>query len=66
MARDFNKVPISLREGLVIIAIFVIIFCALFKFTVGFYLGIFIIIILIIERFFGNVFNPGKTKVNLE
>ncbi len=66
MARDFNKVPISLREGLIIIALFIVIFSAIFKFIIGFYFGIFIIIMIIIERFFGNVFNPGKSKVKLE
>jgi hypothetical protein len=66
MARDFSKTPISFREGLVIVAIFLVIFGAILKLLFLFYIGIFIILVLIIERALGLVFNPGKSKVNFE
>lgn len=66
MANRLSSSPISFREALVIISIFVMIFGALFKLMFVFYIGLFIIIVLIIERSLGIVFNPGKSKVNLD
>jgi hypothetical protein len=65
MANRLSLSPISFREALVIVSLFMVIFGALLKWLVMFYFGVFIILLLIIERSLGVVFNPGKSKVNL-
>jgi hypothetical protein len=61
MARDFSKTPISLREGLVIVAIFLVIFGGILQIFWLFYIGIFVILALIIERAISLLFYPGKS-----
>ena len=61
-----TNLPISVREIILIIAIFAVIFGFLLRLIALFYFGVFLIILLIVERFFGVILYPGRSREFLE
>jgi len=62
MARKTNKFPITVNELLFIIAIFLIAFGGIFNSIILFFIGAVLLVVLIIEKFFGVIIYPNKSK----
>ena len=66
MARKTSNFPITINELLFIIAIFLIAFGGIFTSVILFYLGLLLLGALIVEKFFGVIMNPNKSKEMLD